>query len=344
MAQVDVFIPCYNYGHFLEACVKSVLDQSLGDLRVLIIDDASSDNSLSVAQRLAGADRRVSIISHSKNWGHIRTYNQGIEWASAKYILLLSADDLLLPNALERAVAVMGTNPDVVLTHGKSIVWHDDLPFPQIDSERNYTWVRQNLVSEMCSTAMNPVVTATAVARTSTQKAIGGYRASLPHSADMEMWLRFAAHGAVAHINAVQAVYRKHWSCMSNSYFGVSEYEQRKQAFDNFFDEYGDRLPDPRSLRIRANHALAEQAFRNGVGLLRRGRISGGLEQFRWSIDLDPRLGYFLPQWQLPESASGWIVPIIREATGVLLGASLACKRLVRCLRPQSSSNCPRKH
>src|SRR5689334_16159119 len=107
MAKVDIVVPCYNYGLFLEGCVRSVLEQSFGDLRVLIIDDASSDDSASAAQRLVHADPRVSVISHPENWGHIATYNQGIEWASSDYFLLLSADDLLVSGALERAVQVM---------------------------------------------------------------------------------------------------------------------------------------------------------------------------------------------------------------------------------------------
>ena len=115
MANVDVVVPCYNYGRFLESCVRSVLEQSLTNVRVLIIDDASSDDSLAIATKLAEEDRRVSVISHAENWGHILTYNQGIEWACADYFLLLSADDFLLPGALARAATILDGNPDVVL-------------------------------------------------------------------------------------------------------------------------------------------------------------------------------------------------------------------------------------
>src|SRR5664279_4812688 len=101
MAKIDVVIPCYNYGRFLEECVRSVLDQPIKDVRVLIIDDASSDNSLSVAEMLSKADPRVSVIAHAANRGHILIYNEGlIDWASAEYSLLLSADDLLTEGAL----------------------------------------------------------------------------------------------------------------------------------------------------------------------------------------------------------------------------------------------------
>src|SRR5437868_11351838 len=135
MAKVDIVVPCYNYGSFLEACVGSILSQSVRDLRVLIIDDASVDDSLPTARRLAETDARVSVISHAQNQGHIRTFNEGIAWASADYFLLLSADDLLLPGALARATEVMDRDAEVVLTHGPSVLWYDHLPFPQIEGE-----------------------------------------------------------------------------------------------------------------------------------------------------------------------------------------------------------------
>jgi glycosyltransferase involved in cell wall biosynthesis len=286
MAKVDIVVPCYNYGRFLQECVWSVLNQSIVDLRVLIIDDASSDDSHSVAEKLAESDSRVTFISHSKNKGHISTYNEGI----------LSADDLLVPGALERAASIMDANPDIVLTYGNGISWQDDLPFPKIDSPQSCAWTRQDLVHEFCSAAANLVTTPTAIGRTCIQKAIGGYHASLPHSADMQMWLRFGARGTVAKIEAVQAIYRKHRSRMSYSYWDEdwSDYPHRKAAFDSFFAQDAERLPEARGLRERAYNRLAELAFWRGLGRLRRGRINVGLQLLRFSLDLNPKLGFGL--------------------------------------------------
>ena len=196
MAKVDIVVPCYNYGRFLDACVRSILKQSVSNFRVLIIDDASSDNSLLVAKKLARDDSRVSVVAHQQNKGHISTYNEGIAWASSDYFLLLSADDLLVDGALERAVEIMDRNPSVVLTHGECVNWYDDFPIPTIELKQDYTWTSQDLLKEMCTTATNFVPTPTAIARTSTQKAIGGYRASLPHSGDMWTGLRFSRRAA----------------------------------------------------------------------------------------------------------------------------------------------------
>lgn len=298
MAKIDIVVPCYNYGRFLEACVRSVLEQSIVDLRVLIIDDASCDDSLTTAKKLAASDSRVAVISHSRNWGHIHTYNQGIERASADYFLLLSADDLLVPGALERATAIMDRHPDIVFTHGKAIVWQDDLPFPEIDLKQDYRWSRQDLIREMCAHDYNLVYTPTAVVRTCVQKAIGGYRPSLPHSGDWEMWLRFGAHGTVAWIDAVQAVYRRHSHNMSEAYYsGVKllHYQQRKIAFDTFFSEYGHRVPGSRNLRMQADRILGQTVYWNGIAALCHGNISAGLQLLRFSKDVSrPPIGYLL--------------------------------------------------
>ena len=316
MAKVDVVVPCYNYARFLEGCVRSVLNQSVKDVRVLIIDDASSDDSLSVARKLAQADPRVTVVGHAENKGHIDTYNEGIAWASAEYFLLLSADDLLVPGALERAVEVMDANPDVVLTYGEGPYWYDHRPIPDIKPVKDYTWGRHDLLKQLCVTVTS-ISTCTAIARTKTQKTIGGYRASLPHSGDMEMWLRFAANGSVAHINAVQGIYRKHSAAMSNAYYvdKMRHFWQVKQAFDGFFDEYENRLDNSRSLRIVTHHALARRIFVSGIGLLVRRRLNDGWRLIRASIDMDPRLRYRPPLWLLLNVASKVIASAVKAVS-----------------------------
>jgi cellulose synthase/poly-beta-1,6-N-acetylglucosamine synthase-like glycosyltransferase len=98
MSAVDLVVPCYNYARFLSRCISSILSQADVDVRVLIIDDTSSDDTPEVGLRLAAMDSRVKFRRHEQNRGHIATYNEGLlEWATAKYSMLISADDLLAP-------------------------------------------------------------------------------------------------------------------------------------------------------------------------------------------------------------------------------------------------------
>jgi glycosyltransferase involved in cell wall biosynthesis len=283
MTKLDIVVPCYNYGRFLNACVTSILEQSVQDLRILIIDDASRDDSAAVAKTLARSDPRVTAAIHPHNRGHIATYNEGIDWASAEYFLLISADDLLVPGAIERSVKIMDDNPDIVLTHGKDLLWYDNQPPPPFIEQSGWTWKRHNLIREICTTGANHVATPTAIVRTSTQKVIGGYREQLPHAGDMEMWLRFAANGSVAKIDAIQAIYRKHANAMSAEYFATLalDYEQRRKAFDNFFDEYGDRVTNSAALQSSAVRAMNYHAIRCIMGLFRRGNLRDGYRLFK---------------------------------------------------------------
>ena len=116
---VDVVIPCYNYGRYLKTSVNSVLSQVGVEVRVLVIDDASSDDSEAIAGKLASAESRVTFRKHAVNKGHIATYNEGlIDWSEADHTVLLSADDMLAPGSLSRAVAIMDADEIVVLDAG----------------------------------------------------------------------------------------------------------------------------------------------------------------------------------------------------------------------------------
>src|SRR3954467_11927005 len=103
---VSIIVPCYNYAHFLAKCVNSVLAQEGVTVEVLIIDDCSTDDTETVGAQLA-TDSRVTFRRHDNNIGHIATYNEGLDWVTGEYTVLLSADDLLTPGALARATAAM---------------------------------------------------------------------------------------------------------------------------------------------------------------------------------------------------------------------------------------------
>jgi glycosyltransferase involved in cell wall biosynthesis len=274
MATVDVIVPCHNYACFLRQCVESVLTQSLQAVRVLIIDDASVDTTSVLANDLTLEDPRVSFIRHPENRGHIATYNEGIAWASADYLLLLSADDFLLPGALARAGALMDAHPKVGFTFGRCVQLYPGDAVPVIRSDDGHQGWRILDGPEFIEQngARNDVATATAVVRTSLQKRLGGYCPDLPHAGDMEMWLRLALHGPVGFIEAKQAVYRRHERNMSSAINGrLVDLQQRKAALDRALSshaqvQWNNRRLYERLLEGFANDAvsLASEAFNRG--------------------------------------------------------------------------------
>jgi glycosyltransferase involved in cell wall biosynthesis len=292
MNSIDVVIPCYNYGRFLTQCTDSVLSQRDVEVRVLIIDDASGDESAVTAQVLAARDSRVSVRHHEVNRGNIETYNEGIDWIAGEYFLLLSADDWLLPGALSRAVSVLNSHPEVALTCGKAIVadlTHQNPIIPETPGINTYHILSgQAFVERACSNPASPhVCTPTAIVRTSVQKAIGGYNKSLRHAGDLEMWLRFACRGSVALLDSYQAVYRKHESNMHYSYDKIANLSQHLLAFDSALSSDGHRLDNLDKLKRRYRNAISAKAARFAGGALFRGDLDLCRESALFAINVN---------------------------------------------------------
>jgi glycosyltransferase involved in cell wall biosynthesis len=293
MSSVDVVIPCYNYGRYLERSVRSVIDQPAVDVRVLIIDDCSTDETPDVGRRLAAADRRITYHRHPINRGHIATYNEGLlEWAASDYCLLLSADDLLTPAALIRAALVLDSYPGVGLCHGQQLIFNDALP--ALAAGAAEPTVRRSsgrdFWEQSCRIGQNIVATPTAVVRTSVQHAAGGYSKELPHSADLELWLRIAARSDVAYIEAPQAYKRMHGLNMQGAFVEIDDLRQRERAFSRAFADARALVPDlPRLGRI-LQRALAFEAFWKGSGAFDQGRVERCTEWLAAATRLDPAI------------------------------------------------------
>ena len=306
MPIADIIVPCYRYGRFLERCVASVLAQGVADLRILIIDDASPDGSGAVAREIAARDPRIRAVVHDANRGHIATYNEGIAWAEARYMLLLSADDMLAPGALKRAIEVMEENSSVVLTYGgwTEVGPRDDVSVLKAFADAGDDWYLHSgaaLIEKTCRTAINPVVTVTAIQRTAAQKTVGLYDPALTHSGDMEMWLRLGTIGDVAETRAIQGLRGMHGEKMSlvATDLLLRDYLQRELAFTSFFARTGRALAGADRLKRLALRQLAEQAFWTGMAQYWRGDRAEGRDILRFAVRLNPRFVFAPPLGQL---------------------------------------------
>lgn len=96
-----VLIPIYNAAKTLRETVESALQQTYPYLEILLLEDGSSDSSLEIAHSLAKTDSRIRVIENRENKGIVFTRNHGFRQASGKYIALLDADDIWLPEKIE---------------------------------------------------------------------------------------------------------------------------------------------------------------------------------------------------------------------------------------------------
>lgn len=123
---VSVIIPVYNGGDYLYQAVESMLRQTYFDIEVICIDDGSTDSSRLVLESFK--DPRVKVISR-ENKGLVATLNQGISISKYRYVARMDADDVSLPNRLEKQIrymkkkklAVVGCSYEYISPEGKSL-------------------------------------------------------------------------------------------------------------------------------------------------------------------------------------------------------------------------------
>lgn len=325
---VDVVVPCYNYGRYLRQCVQSVLAQDGVEVRALIIDDCSNDETPEIGRALAAEDSRVEFRRHEQNQGHIATYNEGLlEWVTAEYCLLLSADDLLTPGALRRAANVLLSYPGVGLVCGRQLLFIDSPPeLENAERDADFEIVPGlQFVRTMCETGGNPVNTPTATVRTSLLRFVGGYRPELPHTADMELWLRLAARGDVAVLSAYQALKRAHAAQMQREFVErpFRDFAQRQLAFEMFFNRMMNDAKVPLEFRNAAMKSLAEQAFWDASRRVEKGNFDGIDDLLEYAESLWPeivaRRSWSRLRWKRRLGARGWrwMSPWVDRVRGV---------------------------
>jgi glycosyltransferase involved in cell wall biosynthesis len=106
MPLVSVIVPAYNAEATLAETVASAQHQSLADIEILVVDDASTDGTLALAYRLGESDARVKVIAAGSNRGPAAARNLGLDAASGDWIALLDADDAFEPGRLARLVGL----------------------------------------------------------------------------------------------------------------------------------------------------------------------------------------------------------------------------------------------
>ncbi len=124
----SIVIPVYNTGRYLRACLESVAGQSFSDFEVVVVDDASSDNSGAIIEGYTLEDERFRAVTHVENRGRHLSRMTGIKQARGEYVIFLDSDDELSVNALESLHGRLLADPVDILHFGMSVVSHETIP------------------------------------------------------------------------------------------------------------------------------------------------------------------------------------------------------------------------
>ncbi len=325
MSTIDVAVPCYQYGRFIADCIGSITAQKADGLRILIFDNGSTDDSLTIARELAARDPRIEVQSVTQNQGQKFSYNACIDWASADYFMILDADDLLAEGALARAIDVLDSDSRIAFCHGvelREVFAAGTAPAGPPDNG-NAIWTIEDgdaFIHRLCLRPINPVGTSTVVMRTSAQKHAGYYNPALEHADDVEMWLRLARHGTVAETKAVQAMRRIHPHQLS-AYGGgtvLRDCEERLLAYDAFFATDGRSIAKAAAWNGEAHRSLAAKAYWSALSHAVRGQPRDGLALFKFALRTCPSMVLLPPvDWLFRMDSAG------QRIADVLRGHSL---------------------
>lgn len=181
--KISVGIPIYNAELYLRSAISSVLEQTYTDWELILIDDGSTDNSLSIAKEYESKDSRIRVISDGLNKKLPLRLNQLVDESKYEYIARMDADDIMHPQRLERQLDFLVHNPqfDLVSTGAVSID-HDNI----VCGSRNVSDIRTNFTGPF---KKNPILHPSVFARKSWFLR-NRYSSEYPRCEDSELWSR----------------------------------------------------------------------------------------------------------------------------------------------------------
>lgn len=229
---VSIVVPCYNYGHLLSETLNNLLEQDFQFWECLIIDDGSTDNTFTVANRFVEKDERFRYL-FQKNSGLSAARNTGIKNALGAFIQLLDADDFIQSNKLESQLAVFKTNPEIDIVYSENRYFYTEAPSKLHVSYNgsDIPWMtfadsddQDNLKSTLIT--INICVVNAPLIRKEVFERVGEFNTTLKSVEDWEFWCRCAYSGIKfkfdSKVNSM-ALVRLHENSMSRSPKGMME-------------------------------------------------------------------------------------------------------------------------
>ncbi len=197
--QIDIIIPTYNREKTIERAVRSVLGQTYDNIKVIIVDDGSTDGTEQIINSIE--DSRIRYYKLKKNGGAGYARNEGVNLASAEFIAFHDSDDAWRPDKLEKQMAYWNNHPEFSMIYCAYLSHHTDgglaqMPYPGMPGELEGD-VFYSLL------ARNSIGTPTMVLRRECFLECGGFDTSLKCLEDWEFALRFAHDYLIGYVDEV---------------------------------------------------------------------------------------------------------------------------------------------
>jgi glycosyltransferase involved in cell wall biosynthesis len=309
---VSVCIPTYNQAQFIGETIGSVLVQTYPHFELIIVDNASTDNTAEVVASFS--DPRIQYARNATNIGMAPNWNRCLDLARGRYVAILSSDDLYQPTFLEKSMGLIAAHPDVHFTHtgsyfidaGGKLLGVSAPPGPQLQDGNSIFrefWSERQL--------KNPVYFLSIVYHRQRLMEIGGFSAELKAVADLWSWLLLAIDGVVGYIPEPLTSYRMHSGSVTGQMLRTHAIlDDRLRLADLVFTH--PLVAGKPELMSYKQYAPASSVYRSVVNLRvarRNGLVANETWQFywkylvplNWRAALDPWSLYYLLIALLPQ-------------------------------------------
>jgi hypothetical protein len=251
---LSVCIPTYNGAAYLAEAMKSVLDQTLADFELIVVDDASTDATVEIAKSFE--DRRIRHFSNRVNRGLVGNWNRCIELARGTYVCLFHQDDVMMPDNLAAKVSFLDRRPTAGFVHSNvlqvgpqgellSASWS---PKPAPDDVGLHAGAA---VLDKLLRGWNTVCAPSVVLRRACVDVLGPFDGRLPYTADWEMWMRAAVFFDVGYLIEPLVKYRRHERNETLRFLGGEELEHAYRAKILVLEKCGQYIPGAEQLKAQ---------------------------------------------------------------------------------------------
>jgi glycosyltransferase involved in cell wall biosynthesis len=233
--KVSIIIPTYNGEKYIKETIDSCLNQTYGNIEILVIDDCSTDSSVNIINSYCDM---IHLIQNKENHGLSKSINQAAKSSQGDYLLFLGHDDMLRPNHIEvmlhefdKNTAFVHCNADLIDGNGVIFgVGRDDVSQMKMNDEINFSLAKDNFIH---STG--------AVIQKEYFVNVNGWSEQYKNYGEWLLWLKLANIGKVKYTSKVRALYRRHNTNMTNS-FHSRNVRTGLIKYKKFCQDYGRQL------------------------------------------------------------------------------------------------------
>jgi len=271
MAKVSVIIPTYNRAGFLRTAIISVLNQSFQDFEIIVVDDASTDNTPEVVTHFG--DERIKYIRNNTSKGAAGSRNVAIMSSTCTYIAFLDDDDEWLPKKLQMQISILEKSSiDIVGIHTGII---------QIEKVGRKIFSQEIVENGEDPFESNYITTSSVLLRRSCFERVGLFDENMPTGSDYDMWIRILTKFRFEYIDEPLVKYYIHGAGLTD------DYGKKIEGMEMLQKKYGEMF----SLH---NRHYSDQHFHLGLYYCYNGNIRKGRKAYLKAIWFFPyKLQYY---------------------------------------------------